>query len=292
MAASTTGQARLPSNHSPASQRSASSPAMTRPMPSARRGVGIAIRRIARLDAIGLRFERREEPGQDVDDDAEARGEREHDERDAHGVGLHAEVMTDAAGDAADPSVAAAALEAGSAFARVDLGHARHVPTGPRPPTMGENPENAAGRLRVRCGISPMVSRLRRPIIVRMTTRTANRPPRASAPWRRPRHRRRRERHRRLLQRRPAADPHRLRRPDGVQRARPAPLPGSLAVHPDRHRRPVDRPAPLRRRDRRRSSSPRRLILVGAIVLFNVVGRPRAAHRRRSRSRSSRSSGS
>ena len=110
-----------------------------------------------------------------------------------------------------------------------------------------------------------------------MTTEQPTAPPRPPAPWRRPRHRRRRERPRRLLQRRPAADPHRLRRPDGVQRARPGTLSARLVVHPDRYRRPIGRPAHPRRLAPGARLAAIGLILLGAVFALQPVSAVRAA---------------
>ena len=142
MAPSTTGHARFPWNQRPASQRSARIPTMTRPIadgPARRRQPDPARRR---LDPVSQGLERGEQPGQDVDDEPEAGGEGADDERDPHDARLHAEVVADAAGHAGDPSVAAAALEAGSPLTGVDLGHGRMFPQDHRRPRWGTTPRS------------------------------------------------------------------------------------------------------------------------------------------------------
>ena len=93
--------------------------------PARRSGAGSGV---ARLRSVGRSLERGEEPDQDVDHEAEARGKRGCDKHGAHDVRPHAEVLADAAGHARNPAVAAAALEAGSPFTGVDLGHAGMFP--------------------------------------------------------------------------------------------------------------------------------------------------------------------
>ena len=110
-------------------------PARARELDAARR----------RLDSVGRRLERGEEPDQDVDHEAEARGKRGCDQHGAHDVRPHAEVMADAAGHARNPAVAAAALEAGSPFAGVDLGHAGMFPYALGRPRWGTTPRTRGG---------------------------------------------------------------------------------------------------------------------------------------------------
>ena len=248
MAASTTGHAKLPSNQNPASQSRASTPTMTNPMPTARRaseaGCGAEEARLhpwAPRAARGARPARRPR-------DRSPRQARMLTSTPPHDVRPHAEVMADAAGNARDPAVAAAALEAGSPFTGVDLGHA-----GMFPHASGHNdggqPREPTGPAQGPIRDFPNRNRPPRDRPSAHDNRTADRSPRPPAPWRRPRPRRRRERPRRLLQRRSAADPHRLRWPDGVQRARPGALSAQLVVHPDRYGRPIGRPAHLRRHE-------------------------------------------
>ena len=75
IAASTTGHPCSPPNHSPVIETTTSSPTATRPMPSTCRRVGSPDPRRGGLDAGGRGLERGEEPGQQVDDDAETGGE-------------------------------------------------------------------------------------------------------------------------------------------------------------------------------------------------------------------------
>ena len=95
-----------------------------------------------RLDPVSQGLEWGEQPGQDVDDEPEAGGEGADNERDPHDARLHAKVVADPTGDAGDPSVAAAALEAGSPLTGVDLGHGRMFPQDHRRPRWGTTPRS------------------------------------------------------------------------------------------------------------------------------------------------------
>ena len=123
------------------------------------------MRRGGASDSVGRSLERGEEPDQDVDHEAEARGERGCDQHGPHDVRPHAEVLADAAGHARNPAVAAAALEAGSPFAGVDLGHAGMFPHASGRSTMGDNPETAHWDSGSDRGLPQWCSASSRPII-------------------------------------------------------------------------------------------------------------------------------
>ena len=180
-------------------------PTMTRPMPTARRGLGSWMRRGAASVPSARSLERGEEPGQDVDHEAEAGSKRGCDEarparRSAarRGAGRCRRRRPRSIGRCG-------CARGGEPVRGHRPGPCRHVPTGPRAAHDGGQPRERAVGTQGPIGDFPNGARPRPGRSSAHDDRTANRPPRPPAPRRRPRHRRRRERPRRLLQRRPAA---------------------------------------------------------------------------------------
>lgn len=115
-----------------------------------------------RIDGLG----RRQDPQEQVHDDAEARGERQDDESESNHERVEPEVLGHAPGDTGEHAVAAAPPQcrtrrAGldSAGRELELGHRADLRTGVRPDSIGDHPEmGSADGQGPGSGMVPMVA--------------------------------------------------------------------------------------------------------------------------------------